>query len=199
MFDDNLVAGKSARTTPTERASETRSRLREKCQLFRGRRTFQYLVAVRKPAKAGDDIAVGDRVATIMRVTELLEKSDRKILIGERFAVLEGKVEKQPACRCNLPIGAGVQGSAREIQRFGVAIEHPCTAAKHIARELIERDQGRERGVGRGQQRGDQRGVRQVIVDAEKSLPNALIERVVLREPGLWAQFGEPEIEDGSG
>ena len=100
-------------------------------------------------AEAGDDIPVLFRIANVERVTELLEQSYRKVLIGKCFAVLERQVAEKPPCRLDLLIQALGMHLVREMQCLGITPEHAGGPAKHIARELVERDQGSEGRFGR--------------------------------------------------
>src|SRR5882724_2211332 len=72
----------------------------------------QNLVAMGKTAKALDDVVMQFRPAYEVLVLRRLVQLQAKFLVGERFAVLEGKIEKTPERQRSLLVEAAFDGAS---------------------------------------------------------------------------------------
>src|SRR6516164_6447932 len=115
----------------------------EKSDLCLGRLPAKDFVAMRKAAKALDDLDIRSPVAaqsttTIGVARQSTEQRDRAVLVGEILAVVIWHVEKPPPHLRNQSVEPASERPVGRSARCGVARIGAWRAAEDVARDLVE-------------------------------------------------------------
>src|SRR6185503_6078248 len=110
-------------------------------------------IAMRKAPESLDDVVVMVRIFQLLRLTQSGEDEQRTPLILHIFAVHERHVEEYAAVPVELLVKPLVDRPASDRPRQGIGRILLGSAAKHVARELVEQDYAGQRGSCMGQER----------------------------------------------
>jgi hypothetical protein len=103
---------------------------------------------VGEAAEPLDDVVMFLREAELIVVTERAEQGHRAALVLDVLAVLEGHVEEAALGRAHRLVEAAVDRAPGDRQSERIGRELIGVAAQHVARELVEQDDGRDRVAG---------------------------------------------------
>src|SRR5262249_11555978 len=137
---------------------------------------------MRKAAEATNNVRMQFRPFQIFDVCNRFEERNTAFLIGEIFRVLERKAKESPHVGWNLAVEAAYDGTRSDGACQRVGHEGPRVATKHIARELVEKDQKGESAL-RVLLPASHFSSSRSFVGVEKSLADFFVECGVLVKP----------------
>src|SRR5690348_5070357 len=135
-----------------------------------------------KPAEFLNNGAVFYRVAQLLGITQRFVQAHGAVMVDWRFRMHERQIDKLPRRRLGRLVEAARQRAIGGGTRQRIGREGARSAAKHVARKLIEQKHERERTLGTVLP-VRKLAIRYRLMGRQKPRPDGSIEVVVLREP----------------